>query len=357
MASNIVEYLMQFDVSIVWYIRSESVREDKKNKIKKKISRMIKVSPDDLEYVARKQDCVRFTDNIREVRDSDIIIECVSENVESKRDVFNALLDTDALVFSNTSSLPPDSFIPEQLSGQSAGLHFFYPVQLKQFVELNVLENTEKSTVDKMELFVRNIDKRALILTGEHHFVLNRIFLTYLAQSCSAVQMYKIASDRLDREIESSLFPIGPFKFMESVGFDIMSKSVETYIRKCSNPAFFIPLQQLLQNVQMNAGWLNTAESIDDDTVLAGKAAFEVKSVFVNTVYCELAAKYVDYDLLIDAIADYAGMTRDSIDRVLDDITPSMLETLRKLYNATYFNVYRPPMQLLKNIKNPEQRM
>jgi 3-hydroxybutyryl-CoA dehydrogenase len=354
MASNIVEYLIQYDMSIVWYIRSMSVCEDKKNKIKKKISRLLKVSQDDQDYVSRKKDCVRFTNCFDDVRDADIIIECVSENIESKRNVFNELLDTSALVFSNTSSLPLDSFIPEQLSGQSAGLHFFYPVQIKQFVELNVHKKMEKTVLDKMKLFVRSIDKRALVLPEEHHFVLNRIFLTYLAQACCAVQMYNITYNRFDREIEKSLFPMGPFTFMESVGFDIMSMSVEMYCRKCTNPAFFTPLQQLLQNAQANGGWINAGESMVDDNELAAKAAFEVKSVFVNTVYHELAAKYVDEELLVDAIADYAGMTRDSVDRVLSDITPSLLETLRRLYNATYLNVYRPSMQLLKNIKNPD---
>src|SRR5512133_478982 len=357
MASNIVEYLIQYDISIIWYIRSESVLDDKRNRITKKISRLLQVSTGDQDQKSRKQKCVTFTGSITDVRDADIIIECVSETIESKRDVFNGLQGTNALVFSNTSSLPLDSFIPETLQGQSAGLHFFYPVQLKQFVELNVFKKTEPSVLDTMIKFVRSIDKQALVLPEEHHFVLNRIFLTYLAQSCYAVQAYKIAFDRFDAEIEKSLFPLGPFTFMKSVGFDVMSNSVEMYCRKSSYPAFFIPLQQFLQNAQVNGDCVITEVSVADDNGIVGNAAFDVKSVFVNTVYHELAANYIDNNLLIDAIADYAGITRDAVDKILNDITPSLLDSLRRHYNATYWNVYRPPMLLLKNIKNPDQRM
>ncbi len=239
--------------------------------------------------------------------------------------------------------------------GQSAGLHFFYPVQIKQFVELNVHDKTELAVLDKMVQFVRGIGKQALVLTEEHHFVLNRIFLTYLAQSCCAVQMYNIGFDRFDHEIEKSLFPIGPFTFMKNVGFDIMSRSVEMYSRRSSYPGFFIPMQQVLESAKERGGRVTNGTGMSGDNDLAQKAAFEVKSVFVNTVYHELAAKYVDDHLLVDAIADYAGLTRDSVDRILNDVTPSLTDTLRRLYNATSWNVYRPSMLLLETIKNQDK--
>jgi 3-hydroxybutyryl-CoA dehydrogenase len=357
MASNIVEYLIQYDMSIIWHIRSASVLDEKKTKIRKKISRMLQVSTGDQEQMARKQESVTFTSSFADVRDADIIIECVSENVESKRTIFNELQGTNALVFSNTSSLPLDSFLPEEMLGQSAGLHFFYPVQLKQFVELNVHKKTDASVLDKMKKFVRSIDKRVLVLTDEYHFLLNRIFLTYLAQSCYAAQMYNSAFDRFDSEIEKSLFPIGPFTFMKSVGFDVMSKSVEMYCQKSNSPAFFVPLQQLLQNALTNGDWVKTDAAEADDYELIGKAAFEAKSVFVNTVYHELAAQFTDNNELVDAIADYAGMTRDAVDMLLHNVTPTLLDTLRRLYNATYWNVYRPSMMLLKNLKKSDQGM
>jgi 3-hydroxybutyryl-CoA dehydrogenase len=351
MASNIVEYLIQYDLSIIWHIRSETVLDDKKNRIKKKISRLLQVSAGDQEQMSRKQDCVTFTSNLADIRSADIIIECISENIESKREVFNALQGTSALVLSNTSSLPLDSFVPAALQSQSAGLHFFYPVQLKQFVELNVFEKTDPGVLDTMAKFVRSIDKQALVLTEEHHFVLNRIFLTYLAQSCHAVQIYNIAFDRFDNEIEKSLFPIGPFSFMKSVGIDVMSVSVEMYSRNSSNTAFFTSMQQLLQNVKVTGNWVNADVSVTDNNELATRAAFEVKSVFVNTVYHELASKYTDQTILIDAIADYVGMTRDAVENLLHEVTPILLESLRGLYNATYWNVYRPSMLMLKNMK------
>ena len=356
MASNIVEYLIQFDVSILWYIRSASVLQEKKNKIAKKISRLLKAGNDDQELESRKHEVVTFTDSFRYVRDADIIIECVSESIESKRDVFNELQGTNAIVFSNTSSLPLGSFIPEKMRGQSAGLHFFYPVQLKQFVELNILKETELPVLETMRSFVGSIDKRALELPEEHHFVLNRIFLSWLAQSSCAVQKYTISFDRFDREIVKSLFPLGPFTFMKNVGFDIMNKSVEMYCQKSKSPGFFAHLNQLLENAKVQGDWVVDGIPATDDNEQVMAAAFEVQSVFVNAVYHELAAQYVDDQLLIEALADYAGVSREAINQLLHDITPSLLETLRRLYNATYWDVYRPSMKLLRNIKKPDQR-
>ncbi len=111
-------------------------------------------------------DRVQLTTDLKEaLRDSDLIIEAVPEDLVVKKKVYDEmdqLVEDKTLYASNTSTLPiteiaslttrPERFI---------GLHFFNPPQLMKLVEVIPGKETKADIVDRAMNFINSLGKRA----------------------------------------------------------------------------------------------------------------------------------------------------------------------------------------------------
>ena len=95
----------------------------------------------------------------------------------------------DCVIASNTSSIPPDKLYAGIVNEENClGLHFFFPVAMKDIVEVNVARNTSKKTVLFVTDFLKQIGKFNLVLSKKEHFIINRIFLKMQAGCCQLLQ-------------------------------------------------------------------------------------------------------------------------------------------------------------------------
>ncbi len=109
------------------------------------------------------------TDNIADVKDADLVVEAVFEDVELKKKVLAEVAanvgNDDVLLASNTSALPigemasavdrPDNVI---------GLHFFSPVDKMPLVEVVVGESTSDEALARALDFVKQIRKTPIVV-------------------------------------------------------------------------------------------------------------------------------------------------------------------------------------------------
>src|ERR1041384_6395566 len=97
------------------------------------------------------------TTSLEDLKDCDIIIEAIVENLEAKRDTYNqldAVCKPETIFASNTSSLPLTEMMtatrPER-QARFVGLHFFNPVPLMKLVEA-VRTRSEEHTYEPQSL-------------------------------------------------------------------------------------------------------------------------------------------------------------------------------------------------------------
>ena len=100
------------------------------------------------EYEFKKNSFI-FTDNLTDLSDCNIIIETISENLEEKRHILaelDKITDKTCLITSNTSTLNL-SLLFNGISNpeRCMGLHFFYPVKLSEYAEINLLSETTEN--------------------------------------------------------------------------------------------------------------------------------------------------------------------------------------------------------------------
>jgi 3-hydroxybutyryl-CoA dehydrogenase len=246
MGNDIFHFLSNFPFQLIWFFKTRESLEKSQGNWFKKQQRALKFNQITEEVWNEKLKLVQFTTDISSLCACDLIIESITENLEMKKQLFrklDAIVQPDAVFSSNTSSFPIRSLVPSNLRIEHfIGLHFFYPMRMKNLVEVNVLQETNKATLERVTRFLMSIGKFFIPLHEPDHFLFNRMFLQLQAGVYRIHEDNKIPIETLDSLIKEKLFPIGIFEFFDQVGIDVMYTSVHNYTFSKPDADFFQPL-------------------------------------------------------------------------------------------------------------------
>lgn len=184
------------------------------------------------EYEAKcKSFC--FTDDYNELSGCDAVIECVFEDMALKKEIFARLADIvpeNALLLTNTSSLD----IAEVFRGipnpqRCLGMHFFYPVKLSGFVELNYLPENTAEILERAEALITSAGKRALRFSGDYHIYLNQILALCISHSIRVTESTGAAAAQFDEAVKGAFPFAAPFAILDTVGLGLMVKNPDGF--------------------------------------------------------------------------------------------------------------------------------
>ena len=204
------------------------------------------VEADEIEHVLGR---IRISTEISEaVGDADLVIECVPENFETKREVLAEVDKSSpqhAIISTNTSTIPitelasatsrPDKFI---------GIHFFNPPQIIKLVEIIPGEMTSEETLRIAEEFVRSLDKEVLICRKDlPAFIVNRVLLPILDEAAWVVKRGEAEVAEVDSAIKYRVgLPMGPFELMDYIGLDVVYSAMREVKKRDPSLILLCPL-------------------------------------------------------------------------------------------------------------------
>ena len=158
------------------------------------------------------------------VRQADVIIEAIFENLEAKQALFadiEARAKPDALLASNTSSLKlADIAAKFRDPSRLVGIHFFNPVAMMPLVEVVAGEITAPEAAQKAAAFVRKIDKLPLPVKDAPGFLVNAVLAPYMHEAMRCVDE-GIAPETIDAAMAAFGMPMGPIELADTVGLDV----------------------------------------------------------------------------------------------------------------------------------------
>lgn len=234
MGTSIFNYLLDFPFDLSWACSPGSDTEKIVRQFERRIRRSFDAGIIDqqrLEHLLQ----TKISDDLAILQPCDLIIESVPESLELKRNLFlrlNRIVQPEAIFTSNSSSINPSEIAPYgSRSGKFAGLHFFYPVTLKNIAEITVCPDTTAETQETVESFLQNINRRYLLLDEHNSFILNKIFLNFQNDAFLIVQSGQCSYQQMDQLVRNHFFSFGVFDFCDSVGIDTMLSSIRNYIR------------------------------------------------------------------------------------------------------------------------------
>ncbi len=244
MGASIFNFLCGFDFKLTWYIRTDWEKTEKKHL--RKLNRSVKNELiSQKEYELRKQNHT-ITNSIANLANCNLIIECINEDLNAKQDLINKLFSVianDSIIASNSSSINPQllSKIEEQKE-RIIGLHFFFPVEMKNIVELVTTPFNSKETIRETELFLTAINKFYLNQTKDNNYLLNRLMLHLQAAAFNLHKEQNLSFTEIDNAVDKYLFPIGIFAMMDHIGIDMIYNSALNYLDYETDKEPFLPL-------------------------------------------------------------------------------------------------------------------
>lgn len=213
------------------------------------------------------------------IRNADVIIEAVIEDLDVKQSTFKMIeskAKPDAILATNTSSIPLDEINAVMLNrNRLVGIHFFNPVAMMMLVEVVQGEHTSSTVVENAISFVRRIDRLPLPVKSSPGFLVNRILMPYLLES---IEMVKegIPMQTIDKAMTDFGMPMGPVTLADTVGLDVCY-SVAKYLGSYYHTA--IP-QQLIEKVEQRKLGRKTGEGFykydkNGKKISEGKVAYD----------------------------------------------------------------------------------
>jgi 3-hydroxybutyryl-CoA dehydrogenase len=181
--------------------------------------------------------------------DCELVVEAVPERIDLKLQVFTELdhvLGSDALLCTNTSSLPIAQFSPvlqPHRLHRFAGLHFFNPVPAMPLVEVIRTLATADDTIAMLKDFVHQLGKTAVMAPNSPGFIVNRLLVPYLLDAMRCVEQRLATVEDVDTAMKLGCgHPMGPLQLSDYVGLDTLQSVAEVLFDAFGEPRFKSPL-------------------------------------------------------------------------------------------------------------------
>ena len=159
-----------------------------------------------------------------DLRDADLVIEAVFEEMGVKEAVFKQLDQTmkaGAILASNTSTLDVNRIASfTQRPQDVVGMHFFSPANVMKLLEVVRGEKTAKDVLATVMALSKKIKKTAVVSGVCDGFIGNRMIEQYSRQAGFLLEE-GCTPQQVDKAIESFGFAMGPFRMGDLAGNDI----------------------------------------------------------------------------------------------------------------------------------------
>ena len=187
-----------------------------------------------------------FTTDLAPLRDCDIIIEAVTEDLALKNDLWrelDGLCPPGTIFASNTSSLTIAAMAAAtRRADRFVGLHFFNPVPLMPLVEVVQTITTSQETLDRAFGFARALGKEAVAATDNPGFIVNLLLVPYLLDAARALERGIASTTDLDRAMQLGCgHPMGPLTLLDYIGLDTVVRIAEIMFDAYREPRYAAP--------------------------------------------------------------------------------------------------------------------
>ena len=159
-----------------------------------------------------------FTKDVGDLRDCDLIVEAVPENLDLKKSVFTELdgvVKKDAIFASNTSGFSiGDLNKAVSRRDRFIGFHWFSPAFIMKPIEIISAPETSHETMETMVEITHKLEKvpiRVKDAPGKYGFVANRIYFAMVAEARKVLEEGIASAEDIDTVMQLGYnWPIGP---------------------------------------------------------------------------------------------------------------------------------------------------
>jgi len=214
-----------------------------------------KMTLDDKKNILGK---IHGTTKLEDMKDADLIIEAILEEVKMKKDVFQKLdgiCKKETIFASNTSTIPiTDLASATKRPDQFIGMHFMNPVPLMKLVEVIRGLRTSTETATTIKHLAEKMEKIPIEVNDGPGFISNRVLFAMINEAMFCLQDGTGTMQSIDSVMKLGMnHPMGPLELADLIGLDV-SLNIMNVLYEGFNDSKYRPCPLLKKMVQ--AGYL-----------------------------------------------------------------------------------------------------
>ena len=166
-----------------------------------------------------------------EAADADLVIECVKEDMATKKTLLKELdgiCKPETIFASNTSSLPITD-MAYGLNHALIGMHFFNPVPSMKLVEIIRGINTPDEVFEFTYNLSKDLGKDPVEVKESPGFVVNKLLIPMINDAIGLVETGAASVEDIDKSMMlGANHPMGPLALGDFIGLDVCLAIMET---------------------------------------------------------------------------------------------------------------------------------
>ena len=169
---------------------------------------------------------IKTTSNLKDCKDTDLIIEAVLEKEDIKKQIFkelDILCDEETVFTSNTSSISITRLaLVTERPERFAGMHFMNPAYIMRLVEVVQGPRTSRETIGIITAVAEKMGKIPVIVNDFPGFVSNRVLMPMINDAIYCLQEGVASREGIDTIMKlGANHPMGPLELADFIGLDV----------------------------------------------------------------------------------------------------------------------------------------
>jgi len=243
MGRGIAQTIAAAGIEVMVIEKNSDNLESGKNKLSEDIDREIKrwaITTSEKKAIFGR---IKWSLNIADAVDCELIIEAVDENMDRKRAIFkqlDAIAKEETIFVSNTSTLSLTK-IAEATNRRDKiiGMHFLNPVPKVPLVELVKALDTSNETVSKIKEFAARIGKTAVEVYEYPGYVTTRAIVPLLNEAMHILLEGIATAKDIDTAMKLGYnFQNGPLEMADMMGLDEVLAWMDTLWKTLGEPRY-----------------------------------------------------------------------------------------------------------------------
>lgn len=247
MGAGIGQLCAQNGFDVVVMDVSDDVIDKAKGKIAKGLQGRVekgKITQEDMDSILLR---MNWSTDLDRARESDFVIEAVSENLDLKKDIFknlDAICDSETVLATNTTALSVSEIAAAtQRPDKVIGMHFFNPAVIMKLVEIIRGNDTSEATVETTKKFAEVLGKVPVVTFKEAPAgIVSRVLASLLNEAATVYADGIASAEDIDEAMKLGAgHPIGPLALIDMIGLDIHLAKMETLYAKLKDERYKPP--------------------------------------------------------------------------------------------------------------------
>lgn len=217
-------------------------------------------------------------------KESSLIVEAATENVELKLSIFRQMDEhagPDCIMATNTSSISITKIAAvTSRPANVIGMHFMNPVPVMKLVEIINGYATSKEVTDKIVELSRKLGKVPCVVNDYPGFIANRILMPMINEAISSLYEGVAGVSEIDTVMKLGMaHPMGPLQLADFIGLDVCHSILNVLHDGFGNPKY-APCPLLVNMVAAGKLGVKSGEGFYDYS--GGGKELIVSSRFLN---------------------------------------------------------------------------